>query len=725
MTTIVRDQRTDILGRPIDRVDGVAKVSGAARYADDARVDAPLYAALVRSTIGRGRIRSIDETQARTVDGVVEILTYRNAGALIATGFDFESGSLFMEGPKLLPLQTGQVFYRGQIVAAVVAGSLESARAAADLVRVAYHEEVAQFELDDRARESADVPPMSPFGSELQMRRGDFLAAFESSPVQVDLAYRTPPEHHHPMEPAATVAVWDDAGLTLYDSTQYVFGVRSTLAAFFGLPVERVRVICPFVGGGFGCKGFVWPHVAVAALAAKAVGKPVKLALTRAEMATLMGYRSETEQRIRLGADEDGTLRALGHDTMSVTSHIADFPENAGILSSMLYGCENVSVTHRVARLDVGTPTAMRAPGEAPGSFALESALDELAYRLKLDPIELRARNETSVDGSTGLPFTSRHLIACLREGAQRFGWSKRTPEPRSMREGREFVGYGVAAATYPAMQIAAEAKLTVDARGRFVLEVGAADLGTGTYTIAAQLAAQELGVPVDAIDVRIGDTNLPRGPIAGGSMTAASIAPVISDVARGMCALARVSSESVDRIAAFADAAAAAGGTLEQRASHDPENVEERFSPHSFGAHFCEVRYDEELARVRVARFTTVLDVGRILNAKTARSQAIGGVVFGISMALLEATLRDPRNGAIVNDNFADYHIPVNADIPPIDVKFVEEPDYTFNPLGVRGVGEIGIVGVAAAIANAVYHASGVRVRDLPILPEKLLLGE
>lgn len=705
-TTIERPAVTNT-GRPVDRVDGPLKVTGAALYAADTPVEHALYAVMVQSTISRGRIRAVDETAARAVDGVVEVLTHRNAPRLTPTGFDFSVPLIYVES-GLAPLQADEIWYWGQDVAAVVATTFEAARTGAARLRVAYDEQPAEVVLDERARSRRERVETF-FGRPLNVERGDADAAFANAAIALDATYTTPAETHNALEPGATIAAWSGDDLTIYDPTQWVKGCQRTLAHFFGLDPERVHVIAPFVGGGFGSKGWVWPSTVIAAMAAKVAGKPVKLVLDRSQFFTSHGHRTQTEQRMRVAAAADGTLAGIVHDVLTTTGHIGDWQEACGLVTGMLYAVPNLRVTHHTVKLDIATPTAMRAPGEAGGSFALECALDELAYAAGVDPVELRVRNHAALDPGSGLPYSSKHLLECYREGAARFGWHRRTPEPRSMREGRELIGYGMATASFPALAGVAQVRARTEAGGRVAIECATHDLGTGMYTIVAQVAADALGIGLERVDVRLGDSNYPRAPVAGGSQSTASVLP---PVALACAELRRLAGGTFDGAAAGLEATAASAG------DHDRE----RYAFNSFGAQFCEVRYDEDLARVRVTRFTGVFDCGRILNPKTSRSQMAGGIIMGLGMALMEETPRDPRSGAIPGNNFADYHVPVNADIPPIDVHFVEYPDLRFNALGVRGLGEIGITGVAAAVANAVFHASGKRVRDLPILPERLL---
>ncbi|HEX3465664.1 MAG TPA: xanthine dehydrogenase family protein molybdopterin-binding subunit [Candidatus Elarobacter sp.] len=742
MTSVAERPATrGFIGLPVDRVDGRAKVTGEARYAADTAIDAPLHAVIVQSTIASGRITEIDESAARAVPGVVEILTYRNAPRVPVLPFDFTAPV----SEQLAPLQGPEIKYDGQHVAAVVGTTFEAAREGAALLRIRYESATAEF--DAEAAREIEYPEQW-FGHEAQTRRGDPETAYARSEVRLDATYVTPIENHNPLEPSVTVAEWRDGDLIVHDSTQWVRGTRAALAKHFDLDEERVHVIAPFLGGGFGCKGFFWPHAAIAAMAAKLTNRPVKLVLTREQMFTSVGHRMETRQRLRIGASRDGRLTALLHDTLGAASRVSTFVEAAGGVSEMLYDVPNVAVSHRLARLDVPSATAMRAPGEAPGSFALESALDELAYACGVDPLEILRRNYAAVDPSNGKRFSSKHLLACYERGAEAFGWSDRPRAPRAMRDGDELIGWGVATATYPALRSPAEARVTLAADGTVDVASATHDLGTGMYTILAQIAADALGVEPDAVRVRIGDSSFPNAPVAGGSMSSASVGPAVQDAAqRARREAIRIATSSAgsplhgmreedvetsggavrakgepSRAIAYGELVRLRGdGAIEALGSAAPDG-EEKYSFHSFGAQFVEVRFDEDLARLRVSRALGVFDCGRILNPKTARSQMIGGITWGIGMALLEETVRDPRYGAVVTNNLADYHVPVNADIPNVEVEFVEEPDYALNPLGARGIGEIGITGVAAAIANAVFHATGVRVRDLPIVPEKLL---
>jgi xanthine dehydrogenase YagR molybdenum-binding subunit len=568
--------------------------------------------------------------------------------------------------------------------------------------------------------------------------------------VKIEATYTTPMQTHNPMEPHATIAQWAGSKLTLHDATQYVSGVRRTVAKTLGIAEDDVHVISPFVGGGFGCKGSVWSHVVLAAMAARKVRRPVKLVLARPQMFGPVGGRPQTEQHIVLGARRDGTLTLVRHDVISHTSQIEDFVEPSAIVTRMLYACPNAVTTHRLTKLDVGVPTFQRAPGEATGNFALEAALDELAYALAIDPLELRLRNYAETEPESGKPWSSKHLRECYRDAAARFGWERRNAAPRSVREGRELVGWGMATATYPAQRMAAKAAATLFPDGIAVVQSGSQDIGTGTYTVMTQIAAESIGIPVGKVRFELGDTALPEAPVSGGSMTSASVGPAVQAACLALrdklVAHAAADQRSTVRgvpaerltiangwitvrdDASRRDAVAAVigrhGAPIEARGEAKPGDEAKTYAAHSFGAVFTEVRVDPDLGRIRVPRVVATYDVGQLLNAKTARSQLQGGIVWGVSFALFEHSILDPRSGRFVNANLAEYHVPVNADIGEIDVNFIDAPDLNFNPLGVRGIGEIGITGVAGALCNAVYHATGKRIRDLPITLDRLLVA-
>jgi len=694
MTTITERRA---IGASLDRRDGPQKVTGTASYAYEHRFDNPLYLFPVQSEVARGRVTRIDASAAEAIPGVVAVLTHDNAPRLADTS-----------DQEFAVLQAGDVAYRGQYVAAAVADTLETARYAASLVLVTYDEEPHDVELRaDRSDLYAPdhVNPIYPTDTE----EGDFDQSFSAAAVKLDQTYTTPMEHNNPMEPHTTVALWDAGDLTLYETTQGPHAIRGPLAQILGLDRNRVRIIAPYVGGGFGSKT-LHANTILAALAALLLqGSPVKFALTRQQMFSGVGYRTPTIQRIRLGADQDCRLTAIAHDVIEQTAKTKEFAEQAAVPTRMMYATQSRRTTHRLAALDVPVPSWMRAPGEAPGMFALESAMDEMAISCGLDPVEFRIRNEPEIDAETGLPYSSRNLVACLLEGARRFGWTGRDARPRARKEGRWQIGTGVASSTFPVIRFAGSvARISHLGDGRYVVEIGAADIGTGTWTALAQIAADALEAGVEDIDLRIGDTALPEASVEGGSSGITSWGTAIFEAAR-----------------VFRDRygySPAEGDQAEAAARDNPEA--DNYSMHAFGACFAEARVDTDTGEVRIPRMTGVFAAGRIINPKAARSQIIGGLTMGLGMALHEESLVDARFGDVLNHDFASYHIPANADVGQFDIAWIDEEDPYVNPMGSKGVGEIGIVGTAAAIANAVYHATGIRVRDLPITPAKLLLG-
>jgi len=722
------------VGQPLERVDGRRKVTGRATYAAEFQHPRLAHAALVQSTIAKGRIVAVDAAAARRSPGVLVVLTHENLPAFRkpgAGGNPLNSGRL---GEDRLPLADDEVHYAGQHVAVVVAETVEQARHAASLVKVRYREEPPV--LDFAGAEAAAYFPKASFGRQLQHQRGDLSAGLAAAAVRLQEIYTTPVETNNPMEPSATVASWDGDRLTVEDATQGVMGTRATLAQVFGIPRENVRVLCPFTGGGFGCKGFQWGHTLLAAMAAKVTRRPVQLNLTRAQMFTSVGHRPPTVQTIALAARHDGTLTAMRHETLQPTSPTTEFVEACGLTTTkILYACDNVAVPHRLVRVNVGPPTPMRAPGDCPGSFALESAMDELAYALGMDPSELRLKNHADRDRSEkgasgdGKPWSSKHLKECYARGAEMFGWKRRRAEPRSMRDGGLLVGWGMATALYPGNRRPASAMIRLTPDGRALVRVATQDLGTGSYTIFSQVAADALGLPVDRVTFELGDSDFPAGPTSGGSNSAASVsAAIVQAAANARAKLAALAggkpAPGVAHAALLERAGIGSGiGSIEAEASVKPDDEKVKgYSIHSWGAQFCEVKIDPLLPRVQVTRWVSVVDVGRVLNPRLSRSQVMGGVTMGIGMALMEHTVYDHRTGLPLTANFADYAIPVNADVPEVEVDFIDQPDPVINTLGCRGIGEIGITGVAAAIANAVYHATGKRVRDLPITPDKLL---
>jgi len=707
--------RGPVTGAGIDRVEGRLKVTGKIPYAPETPVANVAHAVIVGSAVATGRIQSIDTRAAERAPGVLRVFTHKNAPRVPGAS---------AAGERVLQLlQDDAVRYADQPIAVVVADTLENAQRAARLVNARY--QAGTPNVDIRRELDRAYKPEKVRGGQADSDRGDFDRGLAAAAARVDATYTTPSEHHNPMEPHGTIAVWQGSDkLTVYDSTQGIFGTRKRLAALFGLPPEAVRVICLYVGGGFGCKGTSWSHVALGVMAARAVGRPVKLVLTRPQMFSLVGHRPVTIQRVVLGADKAGRLTAIRHDVHSATSRFDEFVEPAATHTRVLYACPNVRTSHRLVRVDIPTPTFTRAPGEASGTFALESAMDELAHALKGDPLELRLINHADRDPESGKPWSSKSLRQCYRVGAERFGWAKRKPEPRSMRDGRALVGWGMATANYAAGQSPASAEVRVRADGTAVVQTGSQDLGTGTYTILAQIAADELGLPVERVRVELGDTRLPEAPLSAGSRTASSVGSAVRGAAaRARAALAALA--GVDVHGPLDHAAILARARLpEVVARYDAQEKAERkdYGLRSFGAQFAEVRVDQDLGEVRVTRFVGAFAAGKILNAKTGRSQFLGGIVWGIGMALLEGTVRDAGSGRVVTRELADYHVPTHLDIPSIDVVMIDETDPHVNEVGAKGIGELGATGVAAAIANAVYHATGKRVRDLPIRLDELI---
>lgn len=732
------------IGQPLDRTDGVLKVTGQARYSADNPESKLAHAVLVTSTIARGKIASIDTAYAQSMPGVLLVMTYQTAMRLP------NGGVANAEPPavrKLTLLQTNEVRYSNEPVAVVVADTLERATDAARRVQVRY--ETAAPTADFQREKPRAYAPEKMNNRPVTTRRGDVDAGLQQGPTRLDAVYTTPYEHHNPMEPHATLARWDGPNLTLYDATQGVSGAKSAVAKLLGIPDANVRVICPFVGGGFGCKGSVWSHVVLAAMAAKQTGRPVRLVLERTQMWGIVGNRPFTEQHMQIAARDDGTLTGMRHDSISTTSTFEDWTETSAIVSRMMYAVPHQSTSHKLVKLDIGTPTFTRAPGETSGSFALESAMDEMASQLRMDPIAFRLKNYAETEPQEKKPWSSKALRECYQAGADKFGWARRDPKPRSMREGHTLIGMGVASATYPANRSEASAIARILPDGTAMVASGTQDLGTGTYTVMTQVAADALGFAPENVHFALGDSSLPKAPVSGGSQSVASVSPAVraaateardrlialalADTGSPLAGVARddvtvengwVMSRSTPskRDPAAAIIARNGGKPVEASATVKPGSEKQQYSFHSFGAVFTEVHVDEDLGTIRVARVVGVYDVGNLLNAKTAHSQLMGGIVWGIGTALLEKSDLDARYGRYTNANLAEYHVPVNADIGALDISFVGPGDPYINPLGARGIGEIGITGVSAAIANAVYHATGVRVRDLPVTLDKVL---
>jgi xanthine dehydrogenase YagR molybdenum-binding subunit len=715
-----------MIGEGRDRVDGRVKVTGAARYAAENNLENIVHAVLVMSTIPAGTIAAVDTTAAKKAPGVLTVMSHLNApklnfpssagGGRNETGGQprTPSGGGATQGgppagnyaePKLIPFQSNAIHYTGQQIAVVVADTLEHATHAAALVKVTYDAATPRTDMQALRAGAVDKPP----GPQNQpFRKGDPEAAFASAPVKIDATYRTPHQHHNPLEAHAIVAAWDGDQLTLHDSAQNIFATRQTLSRAFEVPLQNVRVVSPFVGGAFGSKGSAWPHVLIGVMAARAVKRPVKLWIPRRQLFFTNGHRPETEQRVALGATADGKLVSIIHDAICQGNAINDYNERPTRPTRTLYATPNMFASHKVVELNVASGTYMRAPGENPGAFALESALDELAYKLNVDPLQLRLINHADVNPSDGKPWSSKSLRECYARASERFGWKERKPQPRAMRDGRLFVGYGMATATYPAHRAPASAKAVLNADGTVIVSSGSHEMGCGTATVMAQVAAEALGISANNIRFIYGDTTLPTAPISAGSMTASSVGAAVHEVA---LALKKRMDETNER-------------PLEVRIDSRPEESAQQYSMHAFGAHFAEVSVDPDLGVVRVRRMVSAFAAGKVLNGKTARSQYIGGIVQGISAALMEQTHFDkrPSVASFTNVNLGEYLMPVHADIRNLEVLFVEEEDPHVNPIGAKGIGEIGIVGVSPAIANAVYHATGKRIRDLPITLEKLL---
>ncbi|MGB8996451.1 MAG: xanthine dehydrogenase family protein molybdopterin-binding subunit [Pseudonocardiaceae bacterium] len=680
------------IGRDLVRRDGRLKVTGTAPFAYESPLGNPAYCHLIQATIARGRITDMNTTSAQAVDGVITVLTADNAERLAST-----------EDQELAVLQSDEIAFRGQIIGAVIAETSEVASQAAALVRVTYSQVPHDVELSadrDDLYKPDKVNPSYPTDT----AEGDVAAAMASAPVTFEHTYSTAMYHNNPMEPHTTTACWDGS-LTLWESTQGVHSVRATIANVFGFDNEQVRVVCPYVGGGFGSKGTPHAHVVIAAMAARAVpGRAVKLALTRQQMFFLAGYRTPTIQRMQLAADRDGHLAAIAIDVVEQTSRIKEFAEQTGMPTRTMYAAPNRRTTHRLAALDVPVPSWMRAPGECPGMFGPEVAMDELAEQLGLDPIELRIRNEPTIDPDSGKPWSSRNLVTCLREGATRFGWADRDPVPGVRRHGDWLVGTGVAASVYPTYRMAVSTVTVRYERDRYVVEIGAADLGTGTWTTLPQIAADALGVEVEDVEARIGDSDYPIASVAGGSSGMTTWGTAVVEAARAF--RNKFGSDPAD------------GDEAEGSVSPPTD----KYAMHAFGAQFVEAQVHADTGEIRVPRLLGVFAAGRIINPRTARSQFIGGMTMGLSMALHEKSVLDPRFGHVVNHDFADYHIAACADVGDVQAHWIDEDDPHVNAMGSKGIGEIGIVGTAAAVVNAVYHATGVRVRDLPVTLDKVL---
>ena len=733
------------IGTPTSRVDGRAKVTGAAKYAGEYNTQGLAHAAVVTSSIAKGRIKHIDASEALRVKGVLDVLTHENRPRMAKSDEAYKD-EVAPDGSPFRPLSDNEIRFNNQPIALVVAEEWEIARFAASLVRVEYKQEAHVTDLHQQ-RDAAvplkpEATPLSP-----PKARGKARQAFAAAKVRHEAEYYVPMEHHNPMELyASTVIYGRDGKLTIYDKTQGVQNVQRYVASVFEMKAEDVRVVGPYMGGGFGSGLRPQYQVVLAVLAARALKRSVRLVLRRQQMYQV-GYRPSMIQRIQVGATSAGTLEAITHDAITLTSQYEDFYRQETGWSGLLYKCANAQYAHKIAKLDLATACDMRAPSAATGVYALECAMDELAVALKLDPVELRLRCYSDRDQHADKPYSSKKLRECYRAGAEAFGWDRRSAEPRSMREGSELIGWGMASAVWDAMQMAITVRIVLSANGHAEIACGCSDIGTGTHTIMAQVAADMLGLPLDSITIKLGDSSLPASPVEGGSWMAASVGNGIATTAelvrKELLRLARRMPNSPLKDAGADDVALADGKLVSKRDSSRAVSITDAMrhggverieqeketsfpedGPRAHNTHsavFAEVRVDEELSVIRVTRLVSAIAAGRILNTKTATSQIMGGMVWGIGMALHEETLIDHNLGRIMNPNIAEYHVPVNADVQDIKVIFVEEPDESINPLGIKGVGEIGIVGVAAAIANAIYHATGKRVRELPISLDKL----
>jgi xanthine dehydrogenase YagR molybdenum-binding subunit len=734
-----------VIGKAQPRVDGPLKVSGKALYTSDHQFPGMVYAVPVCSTIAKGQIQRIDTSAAEKMPGVHAIFHRGNIGTLSRAVVNHEFGADMVRlDEKRAPLEDDVIRYHGQYVALAVADTFEQATAAADAVKVTYHEQKPNVD--------AHLAPET--NQKVESERGDPAKAYGEAEIQVDQTYDLPPETHNPIELHASVAQWDGTTFTLHETSQGVVNHRNVLAQMLGVPKENVRVITKFMGSGFGGKLWPWTQSALAAAAARQLGRPVKLVVSRRMMFQSAGHRPRIRQRMRLSATRDGKLTSLRQDWVNHTSILDDYKENCGEATAHMYSVPNLRITSALARRNVGSATSMRGPGAVPGLWATESAMDELALKLGIDPIQLRLINEPAIDEGLKIPFSSRHLTECLSMGAEKFGWSKRDPRVGSMKRDGVTLGWGMAGCSWQAARFPCAATVELRDDGTARVSCATQDIGTGSYTIVAQLAAERLGLPLDKVEALLGDTLLPPGPLSGGSGATAAVVPAVLKAAgkavdsllaltssardskfvgskasdleytngrvhtQGEPASSGIAFEDILRLGSVS--AVSGAGSSEGRGAFGTKKP--MFSSHSFGAQFVEVTWQPEIARLRVSRVVTVIDAGRILNPLAGRNQIEGAVVMGIGMSLFEETSYDPRNGAPINSSLADYIVAANADVPALEVHFVEYPDTKLNELGARGIGEIGLAGMAAAIANAVYHATGVRVRALPIKIEDLL---
>ncbi len=743
--TTAGGSHASILGSSVPRIDGPLKTSGTAKYSSDHNFPNIAFAVPVCSTIAKGRIRRLDSSEAESMRGVLRVYSYGKAPRLYRPNPADREAHIDETRP---PFEDNIIYYSGQYVAVVVADTVEQARAAARTIKVEYTAE--------KPNVSRDLSDGFTDKMKEESKRGDVDAAFASAPVKLEETYVTPVETHNPIEMHASVATWDGHRYVLYETTQAVLNHQAVMAQMLGVPRENVQIVMKFLGSGFGGKLWPWPHAVMAASAARDLNRPVKLVVDRNMMFTNVGHRPRTQQRVRLGATPDGKLVSLEQDYTSDSSMLDDVGENCGEATPFLYSTKNLRVRSSIVDRNLGTPTAMRGPGAVPGLYAIESGMDELAIKLKMDPVQLRLLNEPAFDESNGKQFSSRHLKECLTTGAEKFGWSKRTPEVGSMRKGDLTLGWGMAACSWIAGRAPCKATLSLNDDGTARIACATQDIGTGTYTIFAQAVSAKTGIPLHKIDVVLGNTSLPPGPVSGGSMVTGSVLPAIAkaaDAAIGnMLGIATKGTDvpyehhkasdlaftdgrvhlktepapsgmAFDAILKKANIRSAEGEGNSGSSFEDP--ALQKYSFHSYGAQFVEVEWDAGIARLRVSRVVSVIDVGKIINQRPARNQVEGAIVMGVGMGIFEETIYDQRNGHPVNNNLADYLMTTCADCPDIDVTFLDYPDTLLNEQGARGVGEIGLAGVAPAITAAVYHATGVRVRELPVRIETLMQHE
>ncbi|WP_148861056.1 xanthine dehydrogenase family protein molybdopterin-binding subunit [Marinobacter fonticola] len=729
-----------IIGAGPKRIDGRLKVTGSAPYASDHQPENMAYGHGVFSTIASGTVKNLDLSEAKASPGVIDIFHHGHFPELYHTPSSMEQNNKVEE--TRLPFEDNTIYYAGQFVALVVADTFENARAAAYKVKVEYeeHEAVANLEqgLKDNGTQST--------GSENNHRRGDADAAFGQAAHRIDATYTTLVETHNPMELHATVAEWRGDQLKVYEASQAVVQQKGALAKIFGIAPNQVEVISTFIGSGFGSKLWMWPHAVTAAAAAQMLDRPVQVVVPRNQMFTTTGHRPETRQRIRLGTDNNGKLVAISHETISTTSFTDQYVEACGGMTKALYGCEDVTVTHETTQVNRGTPTSMRAPGATPGLFALESAIDEMAIAAGVDPLEFRMDNYADRDQSKDLPWSSNKIREATQQAAEAFGWSKRNPEIGAMRDGNEIIGWGMAACNWEALRRECDARVSLRADGTAYVTCATQDIGTGTYTVVAQAVSSVTGLPLEKITVKLGDSSYPNGPVSGGSWATATTLPAVAKATR--LAIDQLKEHATSKKSPFegakGDDLSFANGKLHHSDGRSVDYTEvleslrlasadgeghtggadtSEYSFRSFGAHFVEIRWDPGISNLRVSRVASAIDVGQIVNAKTSRNQIEGSVVMGIGSALFEGTNYDSRNGIPVNNNYAEYLVPTHADQPPeMEVILLDYPDYAFNEFGARGIGEIGITGISAAIANAVYHATGKRIREIPIRKEMLM---